>query len=177
MDITESLKFLCEVVQLGPKGQTVRNDIIARANEMASAISSVAIYTTARLNDALLTKDTSEKLRKLTAITQEEIRVFAGMNNLCAQIYGSANALHHAFSTEWANTKLFGQADARELFVVLAQGEQGMQELFAGMMAMPQDLQKKSDQEINDWIRQTISGVLAISSQANSVMAKLSNAI
>jgi hypothetical protein len=42
---------------------------------------------------------------------------------------------------------------------------------------MPQDLQKKSDQEINDWIRQTISGVLAISSQANSVMAKLSNAI
>jgi len=157
--------------------QNVRSKIIGDANQLAAAIVGASAFTVARLNQALQEKNRKAKVDTLIGLTDTEIAAFVNMNNFCAKIYSSANALSRWTTNESANIKITGKKDAEQLTKNLIDAEMGMQKLFNDHMSKPAAFDKMTDAQLEAWTKDAIQKASNITAAANKAVRKLSEVI
>ena len=131
MDPVKALAYLAAALK---KGAGVREEIITEVNSLSSAISSACIYTSMRLNQALLASSKEDKLNILTQMHRNEIESHARMNDMCAPIFHAANELKRFYSNENLHRGLGRRDDLLELLEDLRSGERGLQHFMMEFM-------------------------------------------
>lgn len=160
-------------------GQKNRNEIIMRANQLATAMMSASTFATGRLNAALLAKVKAEKVAIIAKLSDKDIEVFTRMNEQCSHVYASANALSHLTSPETLNIRIrpASRQEASRVLEILTHGENGLQNLLNETLAAPSRLSKLSKKEIDIWICEAIDRMCQITASANQAVRDLSKTI
>ena len=171
MNPAKALEYLAKALK---KGSEVRSEIISEVNDLSSAIASACIYTSMRLNQALLAKDSDEKRSILTSMEQGEIESHARMNGMCAPIFHAANELQRFYSDENLNRKLGKKDDLLELFSALQQGELGMQQFMMEFINITDSVKQKSDDEVDKYIRERITKLQELAKSAQDCQFSIS---
>lgn len=174
---TSFLDFFNKAVASLAIGQKTRNDMLTRANQLATGMVSASTFATVRLNAALLAKGKSEKVAIIAKLSKDEIEEFTRMNGQCDLVYQSANALLHLTSPETTNIRLTGRPQARKILQTLQHGERGLQDLLNESLAAPSGLKAMSKAEIDAWIRGAIDKMCQITQSANNAVRELSKVI
>ena len=154
MNPAKALAYLGKALK---KGANVRSEIISEVNDLSSAIASACIYTSMRLNQALMADDVDEKRRILASMAQGEVESHARMNGMCAPIFHAANELQRFYSDENLHSQVGKKGDLLELFSVLKQGELGMQDFMMEFIKIADTVKKKSGNDIDKLIRKRLS--------------------
>lgn len=171
MNPVKALEYLAKALK---KGSDVRSEIISEVNDLSSTIASACIYTSMRLNQALIATDLDEKRRILISMEQGEIESHARMNGMCAPIFHAANELQRFYSDENLNSKLGKKDNLLELFDALKQGELGMQQFMMEFINITDSVKQKSGVEIDKYIRKRIIKLQELAKSAQDCQFSIS---
>ena len=130
MDLSKGLRIIPKLIAKVFADQAVRNDILQRANELATSVLTAAGLAAARLNSAFFLSRKKARIQAISKLTNGEIESFSRMNGHCALIYQSSNALSRWTSAEAVNVNMAGKAGALAVFKKLEDAERGMQLFF-----------------------------------------------
>jgi hypothetical protein len=172
VDILKFLGFLCGAAT---SGQEIRRDLIAAANDLASAVLMNAAQASLRLTQALHAPDPGIKLQTIQSLSQNELAAFGHLNGLCARIYAAGNALNHGLTAERWNVNLGALDDAKEAFQTLNAAEWGLQALFAQQLELVAGTDDTA--HVDDWIRAKLAWLAQVCTEASAAVVQLSAVI
>ncbi|PCK07937.1 MAG: hypothetical protein COA42_11670 [Alteromonadaceae bacterium] len=163
MNPADALKYLAKALK---KGSDVRSEIISEVNNLSSAIASACIYTSMRLNQALIADDLNEKRKILVSMETGEIESHARMNGMCAPVFHAANELKRFYSDENLNRSLGKKDELLALFNALKKGEMGMQQFMMDFINITDTVEGKSAREIDSSIREHVKKLQGLAKSA-----------
>lgn len=172
MEPTKALKFLASALK---KGSDVREEMISEVNNLASAIAGACVYTSMRLNQALLAKTIDEKIQVLSEMSHGEIEAHARMNGMCAPIFHAANELERFYSDENLHRKLGKKDDLLELLNTLQRGEHGLQEFMMEFIDIANITKAQTREEVEIYIRQRITTLKELAKAAQECQFAISS--
>ncbi len=167
-------KVIAYLAKALKKGAEIRSEIISEVNNLSSAIASACIYTSMRLNQALLANNSDEKRSILTRLEQGEVESHARMNGMCAPIFHAANELQRFYSDENLNHKLGKKDDLLELFSDLQRGELGMQQFMMEFINITDSVKQKTDEELDKYIKERIIKLQELAKSAQECQFSIS---
>ncbi|MEJ2647983.1 MAG: hypothetical protein P8016_06195 [Sedimentisphaerales bacterium] len=144
---------------------------------MAAAIVAASAFTTSRLYKALNQKNKSAKIKILTELTKTEIAAFMRLNEFCAKIFQSANALSRWTTKESLNVEIKGKRDAEQALRSLKDAEMGMQMVFNDYMSKRHTFKTMTTHELDEWTKKAIRKTCRISQSANKLARNVSEFI
>ena len=150
MDPVQMIQYLGKALQ---KKGDVQAEIVEEVSNLASSIMQACVYTSMRLNQALVRKEVPEKLDILIAIQQGEIEAHTRMNEMCAPVMHAALELHNFFSNTNLNTPVGKKDDLLELFNALVAGERGVQGFMEEYLSISSLLTISEPKELDQHIK------------------------